>query len=78
MSRLKKNANPVITEELRAWRDRARPLVGEQIQGVVGDIQRQYIDVEIEVEFKRGQYEGTCSLDTKRFLVGVRDEDADN
>jgi len=66
-------------EELRAWCGRARPLVGEQIQGVVGDLHRQYIDVEIEAEFKRGQYEGTCSLDTKRFrVVGVRDEDADN
>ena len=79
VSRLKDNANPVITEELRAWRGRARPLVGEQIQDVVGDLQRQYIDVEVEAEFKRGQYEGTRSLDTKRFrVVGVRDEDADD
>jgi len=79
VSRLKQNANPVITEELRAWRGRARPLVGEQIQDVVGDLHRQYIDVEVEAEFKRGQYEGTRSLDTKRFrVVGVRNEDADD
>ena len=40
---------------------------------------RKYIDVEVEAEFKRGQYEGTRSLDTKRFrVVGVRDEDADD
>ena len=43
----------------------------------MGDLQRQYIDVDVEVEFKRGQYEGARSLDTKRFrVVGVRDEDA--
>jgi len=79
VSRLKDNANPVITEELRAWRARARPLVGEQIHDVVEDLHRQYIDVEVEAEFKRGQYEGTRSLDTKRFrVVGVRDEDADD
>ncbi|MFC6771377.1 transposase, partial [Halorubrum pallidum] len=32
-----------------------------------------------QVEFKRGPYEGTRSLDTKRFrVVGVRNEDADD
>jgi putative transposase len=73
MSRLKQNANPVITEELRGWRDRARLLIGEQIHDVVGDLHRQYIDIEVEAEFKRGQYEVTRSLDTKRFrIVGVR------
>jgi len=35
--------------------------------------------VEVEVEFKRGPYNGTRSLDTKRFrVVGVRNEDADD
>ena len=53
--------------------------MGEQIQDIEGDLQRQYIDVEVEAEFKRGQYEGTRSLDTKRFrVVGVHDEDADD
>jgi len=64
VSRLKQNTNPVITEELRAWRGRARPLVGEQTQDVVDDLHRRYIDVEVEAQFKRGQYEGTRSLDT--------------
>jgi putative transposase len=39
---------------------------------VIEDLSRKYIDVGVETEFKRGQYEGTCSLDTKRFrVVGV-------
>jgi putative transposase len=79
VSRLKKSANPVITAELREWRGRAIPLEGEQIHDVVGDLKRKYIDVEVEAEFKRGQYEGTRSRDTKRFrVVGVRNEDADD
>jgi putative transposase len=79
VSRLKESANPMITEELREWRGRAIPLEGEQIHDIVGDLHRTYIDVEVEVEFKRGPYEGTRSLDTKRFrVVGVRDVDADD
>jgi len=60
----------------------ARPrhsLKGKQLRTVLDDLDRKYIDVEVEVEFKRGPYNGTQSLDTKRFrVVGVRDEDADD
>jgi len=52
------------------------PLEGEKIRDVVDGLYRKYIDVEMEAEFKRGKYNGTRSLDTKRFrAVGVRDED---
>ncbi|MDB2245257.1 IS4 family transposase [Halorubrum ezzemoulense] len=79
VSRLKQNANPLITGELREWRGRAIPLEGKQFRAVLDDLDRKYIDVEVEVEFKRGPYNGTQSLDTKRFrVVGVRDEDADD
>jgi len=54
VSRLKQNANPVITAELREWRGRAIPLEGEQIHDVVYDLSRKYIDVEVKPEFKRG------------------------
>jgi len=79
VSRLKPDANPVVTDELREWRGDAIPLEGEKIHDVVDDLYREYIDVEVEAEFKRGKYNGTCSLDTKQFrVVGVRDEDADD
>ena len=79
MSRLKQNANPVITKELREWRGDAIRLEGKQIQDVVDDLYRTYIDVEVEAEFKRGPYNGTCSVDTKQFrVVGVRNKDADD
>jgi len=67
VSRLKKSANPVITEELREWRERAIRLEGEQIHDVVGDFSRKYIDVEFEAQFERGQYEETNSLELDRF-----------
>ena len=79
VSRLKPDANPVITDELREWRGDAIPLEGTQIHDVVDELYRKYIDVEVEAEFKRGKYEGTRSLDTKRFrVVGVRNEDDDD
>ena len=79
VSRLKPNANPVITDELREWRGDAIPLEGEKINDVVDDLYRRHIDVEIEAEFQRRQYAGTQSWDTKRFrVVGVRNEDADD
>jgi putative transposase len=79
VSRLKQNTNPLITAELREWRGRAIPLEGKQLRAVLDDLDRNYIDVEVEVEFKRGPYNGTQSLDTKRFrVVGVRNEDADD
>jgi len=79
VSRLKRNTKPEIVEELREWRGRAIPLEGEQVFEIAEDLQRKYVDVEVEVEFRRGPYAGTRSWDTKRFrVVGVRNEDADD
>jgi putative transposase len=63
VSRLKQNT-PVIAAELREWRG-VIPLEGKQIHDMINDLSRKYIDVEVEAELKRGQYEGTRSLDTK-------------
>jgi putative transposase len=77
-SRLKPNANPEIVEELRGCRGDAIPLEGEQIQDVVEDLHREYIDVEVEATFQRREYAGTQSWNSKRFRVVVRDEDDDD
>jgi putative transposase len=79
VSRSKQNANPLITGELREWRDRDILLNGKQFRFVLDDLDRKCIDVEVEAEFKREPYNGTRSLDMKRFrVVGVRNEDADD
>ena len=63
--------------ELREWRGRAIPLEGEQVFEIAEDLHREYVDVEVEVAFRRGPYAGTRSWDTKRFrVVGVRNKDA--
>jgi putative transposase len=72
VSRLKRNANPEIVEELRSWRGNARPLVGENVWDVVEDLHRSEIDALVEVEFKRRTYAGSRSIDTTTFrLVGL-------
>ncbi|WP_435079798.1 IS4 family transposase [Halococcus sp. AFM35] len=79
VSRLKTNTKPEIVAELREWRGRAIPLEGEQVFEIAEDLHRKYVDVEVEVEFRRGPYAGTRSWDTKWFrVVGVRNEDAND
>jgi len=60
----------------------ARPrhsLRNKQLRTVLDDLDQEVHRCGVEVEFKRGPYNGTQSLDTKRFrVVGVRDEDADD
>ena len=78
-SRLKRNTKPEIVSELREWRGHAIPLGGKQIFDVVENLHREYIDVEVEMEFRRRQYVGMRSWDTKRFRVaGVRNPDTNN
>jgi len=73
LSRLKSNANPTIVAVHRAWRGASVPLVGEKLQDVIARLQREEIDVEIEVEFKRRKYAGKRSCARERFrLVGLR------
>jgi IS4 transposase len=76
---LKDCANPVTTAEFREWRGCLIPLEGKQIQDAVKDLHREIIDVRVEVEFQRLEYEKTNLWNTKRSrIVGVRDQDADD
>lgn len=76
VSRLKVNANPVIVANLRACRGASVKLVGKRLQDVLPLLQREVLDVEVEVAFKRRSYAGKTSKVTKRFrVVGVRDDD---
>lgn len=69
---LKENANPKIVEELRTWRGNTIPLAGNPLQEVLPDLQRDVIDVRVEVSFLRQPYGGTRSRDTETFrVVGI-------
>ena len=79
VSRLKRSSNPLITNAPQTLRGNSIDIEGEQVFDVVGDLHRQYIDVDVEVSFKRREYNNTRSTDTKQFrVVGVRNEDTDN
>ena len=78
VSRLKKNANPLITAAPQTLRGDSIDIEGSQVFDVVGDLHRQYIDVDVVVGFKRREYDEQRSTDTKQFrVVGVRNEDTD-
>ena len=73
--RLKKSANPLIVGAHRRWRGRSVELVGERIHDVLERLERQAIDVQVQVRFKRRVYGGVRRQGKERFrLVGVRDE----
>ena len=72
--RLKSNANPLIVGVNQRGRGRSVDLVGQRIQDVRPRLQRQSLDVQVEVTFKRRVYSGVRHKGTERFrLVGVRD-----
>jgi putative transposase len=75
ISRLKSNANPKIVATNRLWRGRAVPVVGERLQDFIGKLERDILDVVIEVAVLRRTYRGRCRR-VKRTLrvVGVRNE----
>ncbi len=76
ISRLKENANPEITATLRQWRGRSVPLVGERLREVIERLQRETLDVEVEVAFPRRVYAGRQSGARRLLrLVGVKNED---
>ncbi len=69
LTRLKGNADPTIVAVNRVHRGRAISLVGERLRGVVARMQRQVLDVEVEVRFPRRRYGGRVHRDTQRLRV---------
>jgi len=74
ISRLKGHANPTIVAVNRRHPGRAVPLVGERLRDVVDRLQREVLDVEVEVRFQRRRYADRVSRATQRLrVVGLRD-----
>jgi len=75
VSRFKINGNPLIVANNRPCRGASVKLVGERLQNVLPLLQREILDVVIEVAFKRRVYGGKVRKATTTFrLVGVRDD----
>lgn len=77
LSRLKTNANPRIVAANRKWRGRAVSVVGEKLQDVLPRLERQVLDVMVQVRFRRRVYRGKHTYKTRTFrVVAVYNADA--
>ena len=76
VSRLKKNADPLIVDVNRVWRGRSIDVVGKHISEVLPELKRQILDVNVEISFKRRKYKGKQRKDTEIFrLVAILNEE---
>jgi len=76
IARLMTNVNPTIVLVHRAWRGRAIELVDRRLLDVLTHLDREILDVEVEVGFQRRTFGGKRSDATTFFrLVGVRNEE---
>jgi putative transposase len=76
VSRLKDNANPIITGVNQRWRGRSVKLVGEKLQDVLSNLKRDVLDVKVELAFKRRTYQGCERKDILSCrLVGVKNHE---
>lgn len=74
LTRLKERANPIITAVHQRWRGRAIDVVGHHLQDVLGSLQREALDFEVELRFQRRAYRGRRHGTTMRCrLVGLLD-----
>ena len=58
ISRLKGNANPKLVAQNRQWRGRSKTVVGQKLRDAVVGLQREVLDVDVEVSFNRRVYAG--------------------
>jgi len=73
LTRLKQNANPALLRLHRRHRGRAIAVEGQRLREVEPRLQRQVLDVEAEVRFRRRRYRGRRSGATLTVrIVGVR------
>ncbi len=78
VSRLKENADPLIVDLNNACRGNSIDVKGKYISEILPKLKRQILDVEVEVSFKRPNYNGKSKtrMDTEQFrLVAVFNED---
>jgi len=77
LSRAKANFNPRIVSTHRAWRGRAVDVVGQKLQAVLPRLEREVLDVEVEVSFDKRAYKGKTTRKTRTFrLVAIKNAES--
>jgi putative transposase len=75
LTRLKENANPIITALHRRVRGNSVAVEGRRLQDILPGLKRQVLDVEAEVAFQRRVYGGRRRLARERYrVVAIRDD----
>lgn len=73
LCRAKTNFNPVLVSTNRKWRGASVPVVGRRLHDVLPLLQREYLDVQVEVSFKKRVYKGKRTSAKRSIrLVAVR------
>jgi putative transposase len=76
LTRAKSSFNPVITAVHRQWRGQSIEVVGKRLSEVLPLLQRQYLDVEVEVSYELRVYRGVRRKHRRTFrVVAVRNDD---
>jgi len=74
LTRLKLSANPTILRVNRVHRGQLVDVVGERVHDVVNRLQRDVLDVTVDVRFARRRYAGRARQDWQELrVVGLRD-----
>ncbi len=73
VSRVKTTANPRIVENLRSCPGRSRTLVGKKLKDILPHLQRDVIDVIVELTVTKRKYRGKKRTEQRRFrMVGLK------
>jgi len=78
VSRLKESADPLITDVYSTCPGNSIDVKGKYLSEILPKLKRQVLDVEVEISFKRPNYNGKSKtrMDTERFrMVAVYNED---
>jgi len=76
VSRVKGNADPYIVAVHQTYRGNSIDVVGKYLSEILPRLKRSVLDVEVEVSFRRREYNGKHRGDTERFrLVAVYNEE---
>ena len=81
VSRLKGSADPLIIDLYNTCPGNSIDVKGKYLSEILPKLKRQVLDVEVEISFKRPNYNGKSKtrMDTERFrLVAVYNEDEEN
>lgn len=76
LTRLKSNANPIVTALYRSYRGNSVDVIGRRLQDVLSRLRRSVLDAEMEFTFRRRAYRGVRHTVSVRFrVVGILDEE---